>query len=77
MLIELDDAVYARLLAFCEGRNINDELDALVLWAIDNLPATPFVTATPKQYYDREKYLATSRADALRRDISPEDPEYS
>lgn len=64
MLLEIDDDVYAKLLAFCEGRDINLELYTLLAWA-EEQPIAPFVAASPKQYYDKEKYERTARADAL------------
>jgi hypothetical protein len=73
MFIEIEEITYQKLLEFCEGRDMDDEIYALVVWAQKNMPEAPATVKTVNRYYDTEKYKRTAAAD-LRR-TSPEDVE--
>jgi hypothetical protein len=73
MLIEIEDITYQKLLEFCEGRDIDDEIYTLIVWAQKTMTEAPATVKTVSRYYDTEKYKRTAAAD-LRR-TSPEDPE--
>ena len=63
MLIEVEDITYRKLLEFCEGRDVDDEIYALIVWAQKNMPETPATVKTIGRYYDTEKYKRTAAAD--------------
>jgi hypothetical protein len=72
-LIDLDDVTYAKLISFCQGRDVNDEIYTLIKWAEEQMTEAPGVARTIPRYYDIEKYKRTSKADL--RHTSQEDPE--
>ena len=66
MLIEIEEITYQKLLEFCEGRDMDDEIYALVVWAQKNMPEAPATVKTVSRYYDTEKYKRTAAADLKR-----------
>jgi hypothetical protein len=67
--IELDAITHRKLLEFCEGRDLCDEIYSLVLWA-QKQPSVPATVKTISKYYDTEKYKAIAKAEIKR--TSPE-----
>lgn len=64
--IEIDNITYQKLLEFCEGRDIDDEIYTLVVWARKNMQEAPATVKTIGRYYDTEKYKRTAAADIRR-----------